>query len=87
MKLFLITFRSLTLAQRAERAMTGEGIACHVRRTPRWMEEKGCGYGVEARLSQLEQGVGVLREAGIPYRKTYLMHPEGTVEELRNDLS
>lgn len=81
MKSYLITFRSVTYAQRAERALERSNISCRLRRTPRWMEERGCGYAVEAKLTDLEQGIGILRQQGIPYRKSYRMTADGGVEE------
>ena len=87
MKAYLITFRSITLAQRAEAVLGRNNIQCHVRRTPRWMEDRGCGYAGEARLGDIEQGTAILRRQGIPYRKTYRMNQDGEVEEPGNDLS
>lgn len=87
MKSFFITFRSITYAQRCERIFGAQGLKCHMRRTPRWMEERGCGYGVEVKLGELEQGLQILRKEQIPFRKSYLLHPDGAVEELRHDLS
>ncbi len=87
MKSFFITFRSITHAQRCERIFTAAGIRCHMRRAPRWMEERGCGYGVEAKLGELNEGLQILRKEEIPFRKSYLLYPDGVVEELRYDLS
>lgn len=87
MKTFFITFRSITHAQRCERLFGTEGITCHLRRTPRWMEERGCGYGVEAKLTELEQGLELLRRERVPFRKSYLFHCDGMVEELCNGIS
>lgn len=82
MKSYLITFHSITLAQRAERAFEGQEIPCHMRRTPRWMEERGCGYAVEAKLADLQSGLNLLRQQGIPYRKSYRLNGDNTVEEV-----
>ena len=87
MKSFFLTFRSITQAQRAERAYARAGMACILRRTPRWMEERGCGYGVEVKCSDLRRALEVLRQEKIPFRKSYLLHEDGVVEELRDDLS
>lgn len=87
MKSFFITFRSITQAQRAERAFGRAGYSCVLRRTPRWMEERGCGYGVEVKVAQLKEGLAVLRLEKIPFRKSYLLHGDGVVEEVRDDLS
>ncbi len=87
MKTFFLTFRSITQAQRAERAYGRAGMSCILRRTPRWMEERGCGYGVEVKCAELRSGLEVLRQEKIPFRKSYLLHGDGLVEEVRHDLS
>lgn len=81
-KSFFLTFRSITYAQRAELAFSREGIPCYMRRAPKWMEERGCGYGLEVKLSALKQGLDILRREKITFRKSYLLHPDGTVEEM-----
>ena len=86
MKTFFLTFRSITQAQRAEQAFAREGMGCTLRRTPRWMEERGCGYGVEVKCPDLKTGLQVLRQEKLPFRKSYLLHSDGVVEELRDDL-
>ena len=87
MKTFFLTFRSITQAQRAERSYARAGMGCVLRRTPRWMEERGCGYGVEVKCPDLGVALEVLRREKLPFRKSYLLHPDGMVEELRDDLS
>ncbi len=87
MKSYFITFRSITYAQRGEQAFLRSGVKCHMRRTPRWMEERGCGYGVEVALAELGDGLKLLRQQGIPWRKTWLLKSGGEVEEIRYDLS
>ena len=86
MKTYFLTFRSITQAQRAERAYGRAGMACTMRRTPRWMEERGCGYGVEVKCTDLGAALEVLRREKIPFRKSYLLHGDGVVEELPYDL-
>lgn len=86
MKTFFLTFRSITQAQRAERAFSKEGMVVTLRRTPRWMEERGCGYGVEVKCPELRAGLEVLRREKISFRKSYLLHGDGVVEELAHDL-
>ena len=86
MKTFFLTFRSITQAQRAERAYAKAGMGCVLRRTPRWMEERGCGYGVEVKCPDLHAGLELLRREKIPFRKSYLLHADGVVEETGHDL-
>jgi hypothetical protein len=77
---YFITFRSVTFAQRGERALRQAGIGCELQRTPRWMEEKGCGYslGVKDALAALE----VLRRNQVPFRKVYRRKNDGGAEEM-----
>ena len=83
MKTFLITFRSITWAQRAEAVFQRQGIRAFVRRTPRWMEERGCGYALEAKLGELASGTQLLEKQGIPYKRVYRIGPDGTIGEER----
>ena len=78
----IITFRSVTPAQRAERLLRNTGISCQIGRTPKWMEEQGCGYSVRTGYRDLAAVVKLLNEAELPYRKIYLRRENGTVEEL-----
>ena len=83
MEFVYITFRSVTPAQRAERLLRREGISCNLRRTPRWMEEKGCGYSLRMLCRDMMVAAALLREAGITYRGAYSVEETGRVEELR----
>ena len=60
----LFTFRSVTYAQRGERSLTRRGIGCTVMRTPKWMEDQGCGYGLRLRGKDLHRALDILRQAG-----------------------
>ena len=41
-----ITFRSVTLAQRAEAILKREGYQCYLQRAPKWMGQRGCSYAL-----------------------------------------
>ena len=77
-----ITFRSVTPAQRAEQLLKHTGYSCNIRRTPRWMEVQGCGYGLQVRFPDVKDGVQILKKAEVPYRKVYCMSKSGMTEEL-----
>ena len=79
----MITFRSVTPAQRAEDALRRVGIECRVQRTPKWMEEKGCGYSVRLQREDLMTAAALLRQAGIGFKKAYALTEGGAPEELR----
>lgn len=82
MNICYITFRSVTPAQRAERILRSFGVVCTVVRTPKWMEEQGCGYSLRVPQKFLNQSKKILDEKNIPYRKIYLRLDNGNMEEI-----
>lgn len=82
MRVFYITFRSVTYAQRGEKVLQKQGLRVSLQRTPRWMEEKGCGYCLRIWTGDAAGAVAVLREAGVPMRKVYAQLAEGQMEEV-----
>ena len=80
MNVYYITFRSVTFAQRGEEILRRGGISSVLQRTPRWMEEQGCGYCLRLRTDDVQTGAALLRGSRIPFRKIYLQQPEGNVE-------
>ena len=79
----IITFRSVTPAQRGENTLRRAGFVCSIQRTPRWMEEQGCGYSLQVRCQDAAAAVVVLKDAEIPFRKIYLRRDNGKVEEVQ----
>lgn len=82
MKFCMITFRSVTPAQRGEGVLRRAGFDCSIQRTPRWMEEQGCGYSVRVRFQDAVRCAELLRTAEVPFRKIYLRRENGGLEEL-----
>ncbi len=83
MRKCIITFRSVTPAQRAEEVLRRAGVGCTIQRTPKWMEEKGCGYSLQMDCEDMMTASMLLRQAGIQFRKAYNLRENGTPEELR----
>lgn len=81
MKMICVTFRSITPAQRSQRVLQGRGIPSSLQRTPRWMQDRGCGYCLRLRPEQLELALPLLKESGIAYQKIYL-EEDGLAREL-----
>ena len=82
MKFSLITFRSVTPAQRGEQFLRRNGFICNLHRTPRFMQEQGCGYCIRVKSADVQPAVQLLRENGFPFRKVNLLRENGTAEEL-----
>lgn len=81
MRVYFITFRSVTLAQRGERILRKHGMHCQLQRTPRWMEEQGCGYCLQLRTDDVTPAAALLRSGGVQFRKVYSQRSDGSVEE------
>lgn len=82
MNYYYITFRSITFAQRAERLLSRGNVSCILQRTPKWMEEQGCGYALRVRTLEIRSQVQLLRQNRIPLRRVYLQTGEGQFEEI-----
>lgn len=82
MKYCFITVRTLTAAQMAESQFRRNGLQCRIRRSPRWMEEQGCGYGIMVAFNDYNKCLSILNNNRIPYKKVYLKDENGKMEEL-----
>ena len=71
MKYSLITFRSVTPAQRGERVLQRQGYSCSLQRTPRWMQEQGCGYSIRFEDNAKKLVENTASELGIKIRAFY----------------
>lgn len=81
MKDCYITFRSVTAAQRGESVLRRAKVDVVLQRTPRWMEEQGCGYSLGIRRENKTMGANLLKNAGVSYRKIYVQLENGAFEE------
>ena len=82
MKYYFITFRSVTFAQRGERLFNKNNIRCSLLRTPRWMEEQGCGYALKIWTKDVYPAVELLQENQVPMRRVYVQRGDGQLEEI-----
>ena len=82
MALYFITFRSVTFAQRGEKLLTQNHFRVNLMRTPRWMEEQGCGYALKLWTNDIETPVKLLRENKVQMRKIYVQREDGNMEEV-----
>ena len=83
MRIYFITFRSVTFAQRAEKLLLQKNVRVSLMRTPRWMEEQGCGYALRLWSDDIRMIVRVLRESKIQLRKVYAQYEDGEMEEVK----
>ena len=81
MKEWLVTFRSVTFAQRGERAIREKGIQCALQRTPKVISQRGCGYCLRLRDRDALRAVGILQQERLTYEKVYVLLEDGKMEE------
>ena len=82
MIVYFITFRSVTPAQRGESLLRKSGFRCSIQRTPRWMQENGCGYCLRLATDRIREAAALLEQAGLPFRKIYTQNMAGDTEEV-----
>ena len=82
MRFYFITFRSVTYAQRAEKLLSQRGIRVNLMRTPRWMEEQGCGYALKLWSRDVQPVVKLLKENRLQLRRVYTQLEDGEMEEV-----
>ena len=87
MKAYFITFRSITAAQRGERILKDANLSPLLQRTPRWMQERGCGYSLRLWTDQIRFVLKILQTGKVPLGKVYLQEADGQLEEWSFDLS
>ena len=82
MKNYFITFRSVTYAQKGERVLKRVGIDCFIRRTPKALTNRECGYCLQLRPWDLQQAMAVLQDAQVQFGKVYGLDYAGEFEEM-----
>lgn len=82
MQLYYITFRSATFAQRGEKLLDREGIRSTILRTPRWMENQGCGYALKLWTGDIARVIDFLRRSQILWRRVYVQMEDAHLEEM-----
>lgn len=82
METVFITFRSITAAQRGERILKEAQMRAALQRTPRWMQERGCGYSLKLSSPIAEAAVELLRQKGVQLVKVYAQSADSQIREL-----
>ena len=78
---YYFTFRSITGAQRGERALQKEGVECILSRSPKKLSQNGCGYVLKLREKNVYAALIALEHWGVEYGKLYRMGMDGEAEE------
>ena len=79
---YLITFRSLTHAQRSARLLERSGLTATVVKAPQGLSDKGCAYAVTLR-SRMEEALELLRGSGMRIGRVFRRGPDGNYAEVK----
>ncbi|MCD8116222.1 MAG: DUF3343 domain-containing protein [Oscillospiraceae bacterium] len=77
---YLLTFRSLTYAQRAARVLERTGITGTVSRLPKAVSTRGCAYCVIVAARNRERAVDLLTSAGLAPERVIARDENGALE-------
>ncbi len=77
---YLLTYRSLTYAQRAARVLERAGVTGALSRVPKDAAKRGCAYCVTVAPRHRDRALAVLRGAGLSPERVLLRHDDGTWE-------
>ncbi len=69
MHAILVTFRSVTYAQKAQRLLENRGITAYLLRTPREYTQRGCGYSLRIHGKMAQEALEILEQAGLPLER------------------
>ena len=83
---YLLTYRSLTYAQRSARILERAGVTGTVSRLPKAASPKGCAYCVAVAGRHLDRAMDILRRAGFSPMRVITRRDDGTLE-VSDDLS
>ena len=80
-KTWIITFRSITFAQKAQRLLRREMLDATLQRTPAGLSDRGCGYSLILRERDIVEAMALLRREHLLTGKTFTHNGEGQWEE------
>lgn len=78
---YLITFRTLTQAQRAARLLERAGYTVTIRRTPAGLSRSGCGYALTLRRG-VSEAAEMLKRYGLWTGRLFRREEEGEYREV-----
>lgn len=79
---YYFTFHSVTQAQAALRALDRDSIPSRMMRTPKAMQNQGCGHTISVRSGYYIQAKDRLEGSGILFHRVFCKLPDGSFEEV-----
>ena len=82
---YLLLARSVTYAQRMQKALNRTGIHCQIFRAPRTITDLGCAYAVYVAQTDMAEAFKTLRGSALAPVKIFF-NQQGTYREVAYDL-
>ena len=82
MEHYLIIARSVTYAQRMQRALGQAGIRCRIFRAPRDLTDLGCAYAVQIQAADLSRALTALHRASLDPVQIFMTQQKGLYREV-----
>ena len=82
MEHYLIIARSVTYAQRMQRALARSGIRCRIFRAPRDLTDLGCAYAVQIQAADLSRALTALHRASLDPVQIFMTQQKGLYREV-----
>ena len=83
MEHYIILARSVTYAQRMQKALGRTGIRCQISRAPRNLTELGCAYAVRLEVNDLPPALAALHQASLDPVQIFL-YQRGLYKEVES---
>lgn len=79
---YFLTFRSVTTAMKGSRILERVGIKTLLSRTPKALQQQGCGYSLKVRSEHLQEAQTVLFQEDVRFNKIYSRENNGRWQEV-----
>lgn len=77
---YLLTYRSLTYAQKTSKILERAGIGVSIVRTPQEISSEGCGYALKIRSGELKRALTLLRVSDASPKRVFELFSDGHFE-------
>lgn len=79
---YFVTYKSITMAQRAISLLGTAGIRGYLVRTPKNMMTEGCGYAVKIREDRIDPSMRVLKAGASNFGKVFFSPEKDRYDEV-----
>lgn len=79
---YLFMCKSLTYAQRSQKALERAGISANIIKSPSSLSTRGCGYSVSVSYARGSRAAEILKKSSLLQGKIYIQEADGSYKEV-----